>query len=69
MAEEVVTKQGNRLLSLLKLKQEAIDNEDYMTAKKIKDQIAKIEQSIKAVDASTGTIPDEINPQVLILKH
>ena len=43
LAEEVVTKQGNRLIKLNQLKQEAIENEDYMTAKKIKDQINIIE--------------------------
>ena len=43
LAEEVVTKQGNRVVKLYHLKQEAIENEDYMTAKKIKDQISSIE--------------------------
>ena len=43
LAEEVVTKQGNRVVKLNRLKQEAIENEDYMTAKKIKDQINIIE--------------------------
>jgi len=32
LAEEVVTKHGNKVLQLIKLKQEAIYNEDYMTA-------------------------------------
>ena len=35
-AEELVTKQGARVLKLKGLKQIAIENEDYMTAKNIK---------------------------------
>lgn len=31
------------MIKLIRLKQEAIENEDYMTAKKIKDQINIIE--------------------------
>ena len=34
--EELVTKQGARVLKLKGLKQIAIENEDYMTAKNIK---------------------------------
>ena len=69
LAEDVVTKQGNRVLQLQSLKQEAIENEDYMAAKKIKDLISKIDEQISNIDGKTGEIPDEINPRVLILKH
>ena len=44
LAEDVVTKQGNRILQLQTLKQEAIENEDYMAAKKIKDLIRQIDE-------------------------
>ena len=69
LATSVVTKQGNRILQLQRLKTEAISNEDYLTAKKIKDLMSKIEEQISTIDSSTGDMPDEINPQVLVLRH
>lgn len=69
LAQEVVTKQGNRVLQLQTLKQQAIENEDYMAAKRIKDVINRIEEQISSIDSKTGEMPDEINPKVLILHH
>ena len=40
-----------------------------MAAKKIKDLISKIDEQISSIDGTTGEIPDEINPKVLILHH
>jgi len=40
LALQVVTKQGNRVVELIRRKQEAINNEDYMMAKEIKNLIS-----------------------------
>jgi hypothetical protein len=53
----------------MQLKREAIEKEDYSTAKNIKLSIDKIEKQIEKIDGQTGSMPDEINPRVLILKH
>ena len=45
-AEELILNQGVRTLKLLQMKQLAIDNEDYMTAKLIKDEIDKIRSAL-----------------------
>ena len=49
-AEDLVTKQGVRVVKLQGLKQIAIENEDYMTAKNIKTQISNIEQAVTSID-------------------
>jgi len=45
----------------------AIENEDYATAKKIKEHISDVEYNTLMVDPETGEIPDEINPRILTL--
>ena len=57
-AEDVVKSQGIRIVKLRKLKQVAIENEDYMTAKQIKNEIANIESAVVTIDTATGRIPD-----------
>ena len=59
-AEDLVTKQGVRVVKLRGLKQIAIENEDYMTAKNIKTQISNIEQAVTSIDTQTGSISHEI---------
>ena len=49
-AEDLVTVQGVRVVKLQKLKQVAIENEDYMTAKHIKNEIINIEKAVVTID-------------------
>lgn len=66
-AEEFVFQQGAKLFKLYNLKRLAVENEDYATAKKIKEHISDVEYNTLMVDPETGEIPDEINPRVLTL--
>ena len=59
-AEDLVTAQGVRVVKLQKLKQVAIENEDYMTAKHIKNEIINIEKAVVTIDGQTGRIPDDL---------
>ena len=69
LAEDVLIKQGKRMIRLMELKQEAIEKEDYLTAKSIKHTIESIDKNVEQINALTGDIPDEINPKVLVLRH
>ena len=55
-----MTTQGIRVVKLQKLKQVAIENEDYMTAKHIKNEIVNIEQAVNTIDGKTGQLPNNL---------
>ena len=67
-AEDLVTTQGVRVVKLQKLKQVAIENEDYMTAKHIKNEIINIENAVITIDGQTGRIPDDLMQKLQYIK-
>jgi hypothetical protein len=57
---EKVRDYGIRVLQLQDLKQVAITNEDYMTAKNIKIEADKVRALVRDMDAQRGFIPKNV---------
>ena len=57
---EKVREYGIRVLQLQDLKQVAITNEDYMTAKNIKIEADKVRALVRDMDAQRGFIPKNV---------
>ncbi len=53
-AYDRIKDQGVRVIKLMELKRTAIDNEDYETAKKIRDEVEKIRSAVANIDVTLG---------------
>jgi len=58
-AEDLLVQQGIRVIKLLEIKRIAIENEDYQTAKLIKEGIERTYAAIGSIDEETGQIDQD----------